>query len=474
MKHLLKFTFVVAAVLMLASCYKCPPEGDHVVAYTVDKGPEQRVYLVDNNEWQALLDRFCDYAEDGSEVTFYNANHKAAKSPTKEAVTYSTTDREAMKRWMAQMEDEGKTVTVTYDPATGTWNGTAYATAPQPQSVNYTGVIIAVPKPQMNAEQNMHGVVMALKTDTDTLILATDGQWHRNNLEITHIEVYDVGDTVTLCGTIMTMHDYHGNTFRQMELAEDPVFIGNGVATYISEGYEFMGNGYNIILTIDSSSRTAYVNYVYKNMDVNRNLSYEDFGIMIPEGVWHYIHLKGDRLILQVLNQREDTFYVSSLDNGSLFMEYTRDMNGIMPTSCILVPAPQGIQTWYSEQMGGIIMNILPDAIDSQPPIYQVQICAQWNNIDRIHFNPFDHNFGHPTYHADGGNCEIHRHPTNRPGLDWEVSLQYSQPDKLDYYVVDSLGLSGHNLDNNDFTSIILHDMHRDPLYSEYVFNRIK
>ena len=152
MKHLLKFTFVVAAVLMLASCYKCPPEGDHVVAYTVDKGPEQRVYLVDNNEWQALLDRFCDYAEDGSEVTFYNANHKAAKSPTKEAVTYSTTDREEMKRWMAQMEDEGMTVTVTFDPATGTWNGTAYATAPStnagcvtyatPWGVDGTGVVM--------------------------------------------------------------------------------------------------------------------------------------------------------------------------------------------------------------------------------------------------------------------------------------------------------------------------------------------
>ena len=135
MKHLLKFTFVVAAVLMLASCYKCPPEGDHVVAYTVDKGPEQRVYLVDNNEWQALLDRFCDYAEEGSEVTFYNASrvqnsqfkiHNSAK----DATTFSTTDREAMKRWMARMEDDGMTVTVTYDPATGIWNGTAYATAP--------------------------------------------------------------------------------------------------------------------------------------------------------------------------------------------------------------------------------------------------------------------------------------------------------------------------------------------------------
>ena len=138
MKHLLKFTFVVAAVLMLASCYKCPPEGDHVVAYTVDKGPEQRVYLVDNNEWQELLDRFCDYAEEGSEVTFYNANHKVTKSATKDATTFSTTSRDEMKRWMARMEDAGMTVTVTYDPATGTWNGTAYATAPQPDPISDT------------------------------------------------------------------------------------------------------------------------------------------------------------------------------------------------------------------------------------------------------------------------------------------------------------------------------------------------
>ena len=130
MKHLLKLTFVLAAVLMLASCYKCPPEGNHVVAYTVDKGPEQRVYLVDDKEWQELLDRFCNYAEEGSTVTFYNANRATKGHAAKDATTFSTTDREAMKRWMAQMEDEGMTVTVTFDPNTGTWNGTAYATAP--------------------------------------------------------------------------------------------------------------------------------------------------------------------------------------------------------------------------------------------------------------------------------------------------------------------------------------------------------
>ena len=138
MKHLLKLTFVLAAVLMLASCYKCPPEGNHVVAYTVDKGPEQRVYLVDDKEWQELLDRFCNYAEEGSTVTFYNANRATKGHATKDAATFSTTDREAMKRWMAQMEDEGMTVTVTFDPNTGTWNGTAYATAQQSEHTTDT------------------------------------------------------------------------------------------------------------------------------------------------------------------------------------------------------------------------------------------------------------------------------------------------------------------------------------------------
>ena len=147
-----RFYILLAAVLCLAACEKNPESSDKQrdITYTVGT-PSSNWHMPDGNrrpmetvtvhleteaEWQELLNRFCDWAEDGNEVTFYNANQIATKSATKEAVTYSTTDREAMKRWMAQMEDEGKTVTVTYDPATGTWNGTAYATAPQPQMGN--------------------------------------------------------------------------------------------------------------------------------------------------------------------------------------------------------------------------------------------------------------------------------------------------------------------------------------------------
>ncbi|MBP5527712.1 MAG: hypothetical protein J6X79_04565 [Bacteroidales bacterium] len=142
MKHTAKLFTLLAAVLIFAACNKDKEElrQERDIVYTVapagtghdmstdNADATTSVHLYTEAEWQALLDRFCDYAEEGSTVTFHNAN----KSPkgTKDATTFSTTDREEMKRWMAQMEDAGMTVTVSYDPNTGTWNGTAYATAP--------------------------------------------------------------------------------------------------------------------------------------------------------------------------------------------------------------------------------------------------------------------------------------------------------------------------------------------------------
>ena len=138
MKHLMRFATLMAAVLLFAACNKDKDDLRHErdIVYTVAEQTTS-VHLTTEAEWQQLLDRFCDYAEGGSSVTFRNAK-SANKNATKEAVTYSTTDREEMKRWMAQMEDEGMTVTVSYDPNTGTWNGTAYATAPQPDPISDT------------------------------------------------------------------------------------------------------------------------------------------------------------------------------------------------------------------------------------------------------------------------------------------------------------------------------------------------
>lgn len=130
----IRFLALLAAVFTVAACNKDKEETRHErdIVYTVAE-QTTTAHLTTEAEWDALLDQFCDYAEGGSSVTFHNAHH-ATKSATKEAVTYSTSDREAMKAWMRQMENVGKTVTVTYDRETGTWNGTAYATAPQPPS----------------------------------------------------------------------------------------------------------------------------------------------------------------------------------------------------------------------------------------------------------------------------------------------------------------------------------------------------
>jgi uncharacterized protein (TIGR02145 family) len=138
-----KFFALLAAVLCLTACEK---NNENTVSHkrditytiapaasAIDNATTTTIHLETEAEWQALLDRFCDWAEGGSEVTFYNANRSTKDVATKDVTRFSTTSRTEMKRWMAQMEDEGKTVTVTYDSNTNTYNGIAYATAPHPQ-----------------------------------------------------------------------------------------------------------------------------------------------------------------------------------------------------------------------------------------------------------------------------------------------------------------------------------------------------
>ena len=146
MKTAFKLFILMAVVLSFAACEKEGNRHERDIVYTVAEQTTTTVHLTTEAEWDALLDQFCDYAEGGSSVTFRNAN-RTTKSTTKEAVTYSTNNRDEMKRWMAQMEAEGKTVTVTYDSQTGTWNGTAYTNAPQPQP---SGSLLTYECDQMN------------------------------------------------------------------------------------------------------------------------------------------------------------------------------------------------------------------------------------------------------------------------------------------------------------------------------------
>lgn len=158
MKTFFRLPLLFAALMVcFASCEKNDTESD-TAGGTTSNTIERLIYChVDNSEshqtltteseWEAMLDHICDWAHDGSEVTFYNMNQatpstsdmkQSQSSDSKEDRTITTASREEMKKWMKRMEKEGLTVRVTYDNASGTWRGEAYATAP---AVNTSGIL---------------------------------------------------------------------------------------------------------------------------------------------------------------------------------------------------------------------------------------------------------------------------------------------------------------------------------------------
>ena len=257
-----KLFTLLAFVLTLAACNKDKEELRHErdIVYTVAE-ETTTVHLATEAEWQQLLDHFCDYAEGGSSVTFRNAN-RTATSATKETVTYSTTDREEMKRWMAQMEDEGMTVTVSYDPATGTWNGTAYATAPQPRPESqegcHSGVLTYAPMRAMSAGEVLPGMDWALQVGDTLFYLVTDGNFITANDETLTLDngTYHLGDSATLCGNSVWNQDYYGEYFYCLVLDYTwlyPSTYANLAPVYI--GYADNGT---FIMSIDTLNRLIY------------------------------------------------------------------------------------------------------------------------------------------------------------------------------------------------------------------------
>lgn len=141
---ILRFTALLAVVMLAFSACDKPENNnsggnqgtndpkERVIVFTVGS-TEKRQTLATEGEWNALLDVLCEQAQQGNTVTFYNMEQMTyltteKNGGTKAAKTFSTTNRDEMKDWMRKMEEEGRTVVVTYN--NGTWSGTAYACAP--------------------------------------------------------------------------------------------------------------------------------------------------------------------------------------------------------------------------------------------------------------------------------------------------------------------------------------------------------
>ena len=141
---------VVAVISLLGACHpdsSTPQAVNRTIVYAVQNddiyagsmSPAVNVGLHTDDEWDALLDDFCDYVQQGNTVTFYNkANAQFLKSQTlkqrkagaKDSHTIKTSSREEMKEWCKSMEAQGLKVVMDYDKTTGMWSGYAYALPP--------------------------------------------------------------------------------------------------------------------------------------------------------------------------------------------------------------------------------------------------------------------------------------------------------------------------------------------------------
>lgn len=231
------------------------------VIYTVDKA-ESSTMIHSESEWGKLLDQFCDYAEEGKSVTFYNLNSQPADLYTaksgpvlrKESNTISTSNRDEMKAWMRRMEQAGKTVNVTYDRQTGVWNGTAYAVAPVVEDStiyqSFTGVLVSVSLSDFFSSQQIYEDILALRINADTtlVILQNNCLFSANGT----LEGYSLGDTVTLSGYVSTADDNGGDAtlFLNLITADNSTPIGTWQFSNYTE-YTY-GNGEDYLIDVYS------------------------------------------------------------------------------------------------------------------------------------------------------------------------------------------------------------------------------
>lgn len=279
----IQFLFIIAAMLCATACNKID-KTDPVdigqtcmIVYTVDNY-ENSTTVKSDSDWDALLDQFCNYAEDGKSVTFHNLRSqptdlyssknlmhaKEGTTPT----TITTSSRTEIKAWMRKMEQAGKTVNVTYDRNTGVWSGRAYANAPvaDEEATCYSGVVVYTNMPSFD-DIPLPGVVLALRVNEDsTLILVRNNSILISLISDDELEEYSIGDSATLCGTIHSGSDYSDNSFLVLDITNitSATVVGTWQCTSLTE--YAMGDGLNYLNVVtqyipEENGSSIYYNF---------------------------------------------------------------------------------------------------------------------------------------------------------------------------------------------------------------------
>lgn len=96
----------------------------YTVSYTVD-GVTHKITLVGEDAWHDFLHHMIALAEEGHRVSFRNEEAASNAAPTKETVTYTTTNHDDAYKWAEKKINEGYSVTIEYDDRTGIYTCTA-------------------------------------------------------------------------------------------------------------------------------------------------------------------------------------------------------------------------------------------------------------------------------------------------------------------------------------------------------------
>lgn len=339
-----QFIFIFAAMLCATACQKIDKTDpiytnqSCTIVYTVDNS-ESRTLLKSESEWDALLNQFCNYAEEGKSVTFHNLNSHitdvyASKGfiPSKEGTTptsITTSNREELKAWMRKMEQAGKTVNIKYDRNTGVWSGRAYANTNMAEDTTaYTtfhGVITSYSLTGLDIPSLPYLNVMALYVNADTTLLLV-----RDNYLIeaeSGLEGYQIGDTATLSGQLMVIEDFDSTPLLVLDITttNPATVVGTWQYTCLTE--YAIGNGLDYLNMVTQSIPEENGNSIYFifNSDGTATRTVGNSSTLSVSGNWS---LTNGQFCCDLPDMSGDCWDIVWLTSSTMIITRTDNTNG--------------------------------------------------------------------------------------------------------------------------------------------------